>query len=324
MEAKPDGAAPRYTRPMDQALLPLSLILSVAALVACGIIAARGKRLVRRARRAEVIAHSAQAQLTYLRSRLYSQAAEFRLTQAKLAPAMPIVFRSQFGEDMFLFDLFQGRSTGFFIEVGAYDGLSMSVSYAFEAMGWTGLLVEPTPARAEACRVNRPRSRVVHAALGAPGQPPTATFLVGATRARASEVSGGDMLSHLQGSSEHASRSDSARRFTSITVPLMTLSEALGDVPGPIDFASIDVEGGEWALIRGLDLSRHQPRVLLVEQGEGQSGGDAPRITGHLRANGYEYIGAFMGSGVFVRGTEAALLARARQLLLACPPASHA
>ncbi len=309
---------------MDQALLFTSLLLALAAIAISAVIIARGRRLVRRARRAEVIARSTQSQLTYLRSRLYSQAAEFRLTQAKLAPTMPVVFRSQFGEDMFLYDLFQGRPSGYFIEVGAYDGLSMSVTYVFEALGWTGLLVEPTPARAEACRVNRPRSRVVHAALGAPGHPPTATFLVGSTKARPGEVSGGDMLSHLQGSTDHASRSDSSRRFTSITVPLTTLSAALGDLNAPIDFASIDVEGGEWSLIRGLDFAKHQPRVMLVEQGEGERGGDSPQITDHLRANGYDYLGAFMGSGVFIRSTESALLTRAKQLLAACPASPHA
>ncbi len=308
---------------MNDVLLALALVLSIASLVACGVLFARGRRLVRRSRRSEQIARSTHAQLTYLRSRLYSQAAEFRLAQIKQAPTMPIVFRSQFGEDLFLYDLFQGRPTGFFIEVGAYDGLSMSVSYAFEALGWTGLLVEPTPTRAEACLANRPRSRVVHAALGPPGHSATTTFLVGATKARAGEISGGDMLSHLPGSSEHASRSGSSGRFTSITVPMTTLSEALGDVSTPIDFASIDVEGGEWPLLRGLDFSRHKPRVLLVEQGDGETAGDARRIIEHLGQSGYEYLGGFMGSGVFVRSDEPALVARGRQLLAASPAVPH-
>ena len=54
-------------------------------------------------------------------------------------------FRSQFGEDALLWDFFAGQLDGFFIEVGAFDGYNYSVSYAFECIGWDGLLIEAHP-----------------------------------------------------------------------------------------------------------------------------------------------------------------------------------
>jgi len=45
---------------------------------------------------------------------------------------------------------------GVFVEAGANDGVTQSNTYYFEKFrGWTGLLVEPEPALAAACRRNR-------------------------------------------------------------------------------------------------------------------------------------------------------------------------
>src|SRR5205085_63384 len=71
------------------------------------------------------------------------------------SPRYPIEFPSQFGEDMLLWDLFGGKTSGFFIEVGAHDGHSDAISYPFEAVGWTGLLVEPLPDRYKECAARR-------------------------------------------------------------------------------------------------------------------------------------------------------------------------
>lgn len=51
---------------------------------------------------------------------------------------------SQVGQDKRLAQILNG-STGFFIESGAADGETNSNSLHFEQLGWTGLLVEPSP-----------------------------------------------------------------------------------------------------------------------------------------------------------------------------------
>lgn len=300
---------------MDPLILS-SIALALAVGSAGGAIATklRLRRMQRRLRRAEGIAKDAVAQTAFLRNIVLRN----RVPQGAVhpsSPTLPLCFRSQFGEDALLFELFAGQSTGFFIEVGAYDGLSFSVSAAFESLGWSGLLVEATPARAAECKVNRPGSRVIHAALGAPDSPPTATFRIGVNRAKEGETSGSDMLSHLDTAAAHASRSESSRRFETITVPMMTLSAALGNLPVLIDFASIDVEGGEWNLLQGLDLTKHRPRVMLIEQGSGPNDPDARRISEHLKANRYTSPGAYMGNALFVDERETQIIDRARALL---------
>ena len=56
--------------------------------------------------------------------------------------------------------------SGFFIEAGANDGISMSNTYMYEFfMDWKGLLVEPNENRYNKCKENRPNSIVENVAL---------------------------------------------------------------------------------------------------------------------------------------------------------------
>ena len=74
------------------------------------------------------------------------------------------LFRAQFGEDRLLWQIFRERSTGYFIEVGAYDGVQLSNTYFLEQMGWHGLLIEPIESLCQQADQNRRRSKAIHAA----------------------------------------------------------------------------------------------------------------------------------------------------------------
>src|SRR4051812_39798514 len=79
---------------------------------------------------------------------------------AYLTPRSGSTYQGQHGEDRWL-ELFLGnRRDGFYLEVGAYDGVVISNTYHFEQIGWSGVLVEPDPRKAAACRANRPGSRI--------------------------------------------------------------------------------------------------------------------------------------------------------------------
>ncbi len=71
-------------------------------------------------------------------------------------------YYGQHGEDYLLWHLFDFRRTGFFLDVGAHDGVALSNTKSFEEAGWTGICVEPIPEVSDTCR--RVRRRVVCAA----------------------------------------------------------------------------------------------------------------------------------------------------------------
>jgi FkbM family methyltransferase len=55
-------------------------------------------------------------------------------------------FYSQAKQDKFIFEIImrQKKNSGFFIEIGAYDGVTFSNSYFFEkSLNWNGICVEP-------------------------------------------------------------------------------------------------------------------------------------------------------------------------------------
>ena len=62
---------------------------------------------------------------------------------------------------------FKGKRDGFFVEMGAIDGLQFSNSLIYEqCFGWKGLLIEAEPDNAAALVRNRPCAITLHAAGG--------------------------------------------------------------------------------------------------------------------------------------------------------------
>ena len=65
------------------------------------------------------------------------------------------VYYSQFGEDKILAEIFNGKSNGLCIEVGANDGVNDSTTMYFEKIGWKCILLEPNPDLCKLIRVAR-------------------------------------------------------------------------------------------------------------------------------------------------------------------------
>jgi FkbM family methyltransferase len=229
-----------------------------------------------------------------LRKRVSALEASEAVRRAGREARMPVEFRSQYGEDAFLWDFFGGQLEGFFIEVGAFDGYHFSVSYAFECIGWEGLLVEAIPERHAECVKRRPHSRVVHAALSRRGSSGTAEFTV-------TEDPLGGMFSYFQPDPSHVESEwvKAAKRRT-VKVPLMTMNELLADRTREIDFAVIDVEGNELLLLDGFDLSKHRPKMMMIEDNRISKGGN-PELGRLMEQSAYKEVARLAVNRVFVR-----------------------
>jgi FkbM family methyltransferase len=154
---------------------------------------------------------------------------------------------------------------GYFIEAGANDGLTQSNTYWFEQFrGWRGLLIEAVPEKAQACRRNRPRATIVQSAL------------VASDTIRSVQINTADLMAfvagHSQDDAEERARLTRAmsvqnlREVKRIDVPAKTLSSILDDLGSPgVDLLSLDVEGFELEVLKGLDLRRHRPAYILLE-----------------------------------------------------------
>lgn len=155
---------------------------------------------------------------------------------------------------------------GFFVEAGANDGMLQSNTYYLEAIrGWTGVLIEPCPELYDACRKNRSGASVVQAALVSDeytGDTVTLEF-AGLMTAVSDECEN----MHFSDERVNVGRAiqDLGSGYT-FEAAARTLSSILDDSEGrEIDFMSLDLEGFEANALKGLDLSRHCPRFILIE-----------------------------------------------------------
>jgi FkbM family methyltransferase len=181
---------------------------------------------------------------------------------------------AQFGEDRILQSIFGSQEHGYCVEVGAYDGITGSATYLFERKGWECLVVEPVPELAEKIRQNR---RCVVASCAVSAQEGEATFYV---------ADHAEQLSTLELTPDKEEWIQSlGGTLRTITVPIRTLDSLLDEAGFPrIDFMTIDVEGHELDVLRGLELERHRPRVVIVEENVLRGTSDIVR---HMAQHGY-------------------------------------
>lgn len=245
-----------------------------------------------------------EAQVTKVRQKAVGLEVRERLAARGRTPRLPFEFRSQYGEDLAIHDMLGETDRGFYIEAGAFDGRSISVTWFLDALGWDGLLVEALPDRAESCRRNRPNARVVHAALSKRGSSGTTSF---------SAVEGGDgpMHSYLTTTFEHQqSVAQSGAGVRLINVPLTSLDALLESHPTPVervDVAVIDVEGGELDVLDGFDLDRWKPRILIIED---NAMGRDPRLERWMASRPYDMLAWLMVNRVYVRRGDTEITAR--------------
>jgi FkbM family methyltransferase len=174
---------------------------------------------------------------------------------------------AQNGEDLLAWNYFERKSTGFFVEVGANHPTRLSQTWFLEQQGWSGILVEPLPACCEALRAQRRSSRVVQAAAGA--QAGQAVLNVAAA----------DVWSHL-------GEAKDLEVVDRIPVAVRTLDDILAECQAPhVDLLSLDTEGTELDVLRGLNLEKHHPSLLLVEDHM-----DSLDVFFYLKRHGYKLI----------------------------------
>ena len=176
---------------------------------------------------------------------------------------------------------FFGERIGYFVEVGANEPRLRSQTFHLEQKGWTGLLIEPQPQLAQRLQAER-KARVFAVACSS---------LDNAGRNLPLHVAG--PLSSL----DRSGMAPSAVPDAVIQVPIRTLDQILMEAGAPkgFDFLSIDVEGHEVEVLRGCDLARWRPRLILIED-------HVPDLSRHnyLKFAGYRIVRRYENNGWYV------------------------
>jgi len=163
------------------------------------------------------------------------------------------------------------------VDVGANDGFYSSNSYPFIARGWRGLLIEPHPtAFLKAKQLHRKRKQV--------------SLLNAACSEREGELelqtrAADDGGSHSFLGETAGDTSDPAcLPGESFPVKVHRLETLMDDfkIPHSFGLLTIDTEGHDFSVLRGTNLKRYRPHVIITEKNPD----DEEKFT-FLRAHGY-------------------------------------
>jgi FkbM family methyltransferase len=169
-----------------------------------------------------------------------------------------------------VWQFFERRPAGVFVEVGANHPTRMSQTGFLEARGWSGVLVEPHPELCTLLREWRPRSQTFQVAVASPAMVGETDLLLGVSDLHST-------LTPVRGDPLSGAR---------LRVPVRTLDAVLAEAGVErIDFLSIDVEGAELEVLLGLTLEKYFPQLILLEDKHQ----DFKKYF-HLRRHGYRLV----------------------------------
>lgn len=130
--------------------------------------------------------------------------------------------------------MLNGKRDGFYVDVGAYDGLESSNTYLFELLGWKGICIE---ANADAFNRLTQKRTSINVNLAVNNYEGFCAFA-------------GDRIIPGEAS-----------------MPCNTLTNILDSVncPPVIDYLSIDIEGKEFDVLSAFDFDKYAVRLMTVE-----------------------------------------------------------
>lgn len=177
---------------------------------------------------------------------------------------------------------FDCTDSGFFLDIGAFDGLCYSNTRALWERGWSGVLVEPDPvsfSKLKSNYANAPRVTLINSAV-VPTRGPTAFY----------------RHKDPQRIGWHSTNLDWVDTWPAGTTVFTTVNGiTFSDLPLPpkIDLLSIDAEGSDydilWSIPDGV-----RPRLIILEV---DKAGIREKVEPEMERRGYSFIwGTYLNS----------------------------
>ena len=166
---------------------------------------------------------------------------------------------SEAGQDMLVKDnFFKNQKSGFFLEIGAFDGIEGSNCYYFEKfMNWQGIAIEASPLQFEKLKKNR-NCKLMNIAIGSENkQVEFYEVIEGFT-----QMSGINNTNYQNSFNRIINKSKS--KINKIKIDSTVLSEIIPNNQ-IIDLLSIDIEGNEFEVLSSIDYNIYQIKVIILE-----------------------------------------------------------
>lgn len=164
---------------------------------------------------------------------------------------------SQLGQDRDVLEFYKNKKNGYFIEIGASDGIQLSNTYLLEKKyDWKGICVEPIPYKYGLLCRNRKHSNCSD----------NAVYNESNLELHFDISNSFDLLS---GISSHIDCHNNIvnKNKTQITVKTITMNDLLEkyNAPNFIEYLSLDTEGSEYEILKSIDFNKYKFGLIHVE-----------------------------------------------------------
>jgi FkbM family methyltransferase len=183
---------------------------------------------------------------------------------------------SQFSQDIYVFrEIYKEKKNGFFVEVGAHDGIKFSNTLFLENNGWKGVCIEPHPAIYQLLLKNRPKCICIDYAAYKDDDK-LLPFIM-------SDISCG--CSGFEYSNLHEFIKNKKR----CVVKTKKLTTILDEIKAPsfIEYISLDTEGSELDILNGLDFNKYKIGYFSIEHNHHQRNRES--IRSFMISKGYSF-----------------------------------
>ena len=160
------------------------------------------------------------------------------------------------GEDLILDRYFDGRVTGFYVDVGSHHPIRFSNTYFFYLKGWSGINIDALPGNKQLFDAVRPRDTNLELAVSDVEE--ITTYYMFSEPA---------LNTFCKAEADYKSSLNNYDLIGTVNLNTLKLSNILdGHIESnSIDFMSIDVEGLEMNVLRSNNWNRYRPKIVLVE-----------------------------------------------------------
>jgi FkbM family methyltransferase len=199
------------------------------------------------------------------------------------------IYKRMFGKVKFLGDHFQDlfaymylekKQNGFYIDIGANDGVTASNTCVFEQLGWRGVCVEPQPEIYRQLRKSR-NCDCYNAAVSSKSDDCVEFVIAGDHGVNPCSGLADGFTASLR-----KNINEMRLKTKTIKVKTMTFDDVMKNYPDVthIDYMSIDVEGAEADILETIDFEKYSFGFVTIE------GNEPEKITALMEKRNYEKL----------------------------------
>jgi FkbM family methyltransferase len=179
-------------------------------------------------------------------------------------------------------------NNGYFVELGANDGRTFSNTFYFEKFrGWKGVLIEPIPHKYLECRKNRSKKTKVfcNACVSFDYNEKFVEIIYSNLMSRSNrvEIDINDLDEHTRCGKKFLEEDEENFNFGAIAEPLNNIL-LKAKAPKKIDLLSLDVEGAEIEVLKGINHKEYRFKYICIESR------DIKKTINYLTKKNYSYV----------------------------------